>query len=119
MSDPSLTMLPFPIIRREHSRTLDSGFIWGFPPSKFLFPILIEIGSHPPHVIDFMYFPKDIFPSGNFPNVQYPKRQLPKCAISQVATSQVCPSRSARPQPVLAEAIGTLAHPSRSARTPL
>jgi len=55
---------------------------------------------------------------GTFPK-DFPKCQLPKCAISQAATSQVCSSRGAlppahpilvaRPQPIIAAALGPIA----------
>ena len=59
----------------------------------------------------------------------FPTWQLPKCAISRVATSQMCNFPSGNlpnvqfpkwqlPKPVLAAALGSLAHPSRSARPP-
>ena len=51
-------------------------------------------------------FPKDFF-ERIFPKWHFPKRQLPKYF------------RSTRPQPVLASALGTVAHPSRSAWLPL
>ena len=44
---------------------------------------------------------------GNFPRV-----------FSQAATFQIFPSRSAWPQSVLAAALGSMTHPSRSARPP-
>ena len=51
-----------------------------------------------PYEKNVWYFPKGIFPSGNFLKLKFPKRQLPKS--------------------VIATALGTLFHPSRSARSP-
>ena len=60
-------------------------------------------------------FPKD-FSQVATSQRYFQKWKLPICAIFQAAPSQVCPSLSARSLPVLAAALGPLAHPSRSAQ---
>ena len=62
-----------------------------------------------PKVFSEFQLPKDIFPSGNFPNLQFPKQQLTKSVLAVA----LCP------QPILAAALGPLAHPSCSAQPQL
>ena len=52
--------------------------------------------------------PKGIFPNGNCQNVQFLKRQLHKSVLAAALDP---------PQPVLAAALGPLAHSSRSSKS--
>ena len=58
--------------------------------------------------------PEAFFLAATFPGY-FPKWKLLKCAFSQAASSQICPSCCALPKPVLAVALGPIAHPSRTA----
>ena len=54
-------------------------------------------------------FPKD-FSQAATSQGHFPKGQLPNCAISQAVIYPVCPSRSARPPPLLSVLAAALGH---------